>query len=83
MDNRFASPSLTPPVVPIWTPRPTKKKFAALEMHKDALTVPGLLEHAIVTSMFLEWTVYYDVESREAKKIGGQIDAELAAVLSK
>lgn len=33
--------------------------------------------------MFLEWKVYYDVESKEAKKIGEEIGAELAAVLSK
>jgi hypothetical protein len=74
LDNRIAQPfSLTPAVVAIQTIAPTKKEFTTVEVHQQALSAPYFLDHIVVTSIFLEWSTYFQAQAKSNAALGKEI----------
>ena len=68
---------MMPAVAAVYTPRPSKKEYTKLEVLRDALNVPGFLDHLIATCLFLDYSLY-EIQEKQAgaaagKKIAGQM----------
>ncbi|KAH8827206.1 hypothetical protein DL96DRAFT_1605887, partial [Flagelloscypha sp. PMI_526] len=60
LDYRIPQPfSLVPATVAIWTPKGFQgSRQSKVQVHKQALSVPGFFEHIIVTLLFLEYMTF-------------------------